>query len=44
MLVGGAGYYLQFPVIVEKVNLKDMVLWSGVDCGITTSSETLNIL
>ena len=44
MLVGGDGYDMQFLVIVDKITLKGMVLWDGDHCGITASSETLNIL
>ena len=44
MLACGGGYDLQFLVILEKVNLKDIILWNGVHFGIAASSETLNIL
>lgn len=44
MLACGGGYDLQFLVILEKVNLKGMILWNSVHCGIAASSETLNIL
>ena len=29
-------------MIVEKFNLKDMILWNGVHSGITATSERLN--
>ena len=41
MLLGGAGWDLQFLMIVGKFNLKDMVLRNGVHSGITAMSERL---